>query len=200
MLVVFLYLIALALCGRPTLSEEAPGLSLFSFCELILQELLPLLSRPFALGLNLYKVYPQIFVLYQKVLLCVPLRLCAHTTICLNNLTAASAPCSGVQGSPTAGRRGSLAPDGHLGEGCSGTVGKVFSKGLLGHAGEGAVAAREYSFCLRLKKTQDVSRLSVACNFLKERQTYFSRFDTQLGYCSGKKPQALCFPYILKHT
>lgn len=97
MLVVFLYLIVLVLCGKVILSEEAPGLTPFSCYELILQELWPLLNRPFALGLNHYKVYPQIFALYQKVLLCGPLRLFVHIIFSLNHLTAASTLYNGVQ-------------------------------------------------------------------------------------------------------
>ena len=148
MLVVFLYLIFLVLCGGLILSEEAPGLTPFSCCVLILQELWPPLNKPFGLGLNQHRAYPEVFVLYQKVLLCVPLRLFADITFLVNHSMAASTLHNGVQENWAAEHMGVQSRGEDLGERWSGNVGKVFSKGLLGSAGEDTGAVQEYSLRL----------------------------------------------------
>ena len=148
LLVVFLYLSFLVLCGGLILSEEAPGLTPFSCCVLILQELWPPPNRPSGLGLNQHRAYPQVFVLYQKALLYVPLRLFADIIFLLNHSMAASTLHNEVQENWAAEHTGLQIRGEDLGERWSGNIGKVFSQGLLGSAGEDAGAAWEYSLCL----------------------------------------------------
>lgn len=171
--VVSLYLIVLVLCDRLTLSEEAPGPAPFSCCELILWELWPLLSRPSALGLNPCTVYPPIFVLYQKVLLLGPSKLFVQINFSLSHLTAASILYNRVQENERAEHMGFLVPDEDLSERRSGSVGKVFGKGLSGHAGEDEAAARECSSCRPLKKAADAFSLSMICASPRRKKNIF---------------------------